>query len=55
MEVSHAYWRRCRKSGSLMEQTQREEGVKRVDFLDGKVRFLGLEWVADGRVRLLVG
>lgn len=52
-EVSKAYSRRCRKSG--VEQTQRAEGVKRVDFLGGKVRFMGLEWIGEGRVRLVVG
>jgi hypothetical protein len=42
-DVTHAYVRRCRASGS--DWAMRQEGVKRVDFLLGNTWFKGFTWL----------
>ncbi|TFL01153.1 hypothetical protein BDV98DRAFT_482367, partial [Pterulicium gracile] len=51
--VAKAYTRRCKNAGGARETVERASGVRRVDYLMGRVRFMGLEWVGDGGVRLI--
>ncbi|KAG6859583.1 hypothetical protein C0991_000472, partial [Blastosporella zonata] len=43
-EVSNAYWRRCKAAARSQQEYEREQsnGIKRVDYLRGKTRFMGL-------------
>ncbi|KAF8879373.1 hypothetical protein BD779DRAFT_1612904 [Infundibulicybe gibba] len=48
-DVDAAYYRRCgRISEPRARQIEENKGVKRVDFLAGKTRFLGLAWTMKG-------
>jgi hypothetical protein len=53
-DVGRAYRTRCANSGTGMERTQRADGVKRVDLMGGRTRFVGLEWVGENRAKLVV-
>ncbi|TFK95821.1 hypothetical protein BDV98DRAFT_577088 [Pterulicium gracile] len=54
MDVANTYRRRCRNAGEW-EAAERAQGVKKVDFLNGRTTFMGLKWVGDGCLRLLIG
>jgi hypothetical protein len=53
--VTKAYMKRCQSYGPEREQVEKAQGVKRVDFLLGRIWVKGIVPIGEGNFRLLLG